>query len=61
MNFNGERRPLREIKWAFLEGREDDAEMRVAAYAAKPTPESEGGLETGIEVIFRDFELETDG
>ena len=55
--FNGERRPLREIKWAFLEDREAEAEMWVGTYAAKPTPEKDP--ETGIEVIFRDFKLET--
>lgn len=56
--FNGERRPLREIKWAFLEEREAEAEMWVGVYAAKPTPEAHGD-ETGIEVIFRDFKLDT--
>lgn len=58
--FNEERRPLREIKWAFLEEREAEAEMWVAAYAAKPTVEEgdETG-EKGIEVVFRDFTLET--
>ena len=57
--FNGERRALREVKWAFLEDREAETEMWVATYAAKPTPESEGDLETGIEVVFRDLQLET--
>lgn len=56
--FNGERRPLREIKWAFLEDRESEAEMWVGTYAAKPTPEKDDA-EAGIEVIFRDFKLET--
>ncbi len=56
--FNGERRPLREIKWAFLEERETDAEMWVGAYAAKPTSEKDDP-EKGIEVIFRDLSLET--
>lgn len=59
--FNGERRALREIKWAFLEDREAEAEMWVGTYAAKPTPESEGDAETGIEVIFRDLQLQTVG
>ena len=57
--FNGEKRPLREVKWAFLEDREAEAEMWVGTYAAKPTPESDGDMETGIEVILRDFKLET--
>ena len=56
--FNGERRPLREIKWAFLEDREAEAEMWVGTYAAKPTPERDDA-EAGIEVVFRDFKLET--
>ena len=56
--FNGEKRALREVKWAFLEDREADAEMWVGAYAAKPTPETDDA-ETGIEVTFRDFKLET--
>lgn len=59
LNFNGERRPLREIKWAFLEDRSAEAEMWVGTYAAKPTTESENDVETGIEVIFRDFKLVT--
>ena len=57
--FNGEKRALREIKWAFLENREADAEMWIGTYAAKPTPESDSDLKTGIEVIFRDWSLET--
>ena len=56
--FNGERRPLREIKWAFLEDRESEAEMWVGTYAAKPTPERDDA-EAGLEVIFRDYKLET--
>ncbi|KAK5171179.1 uncharacterized protein LTR77_004323 [Saxophila tyrrhenica] len=56
--FNMERRPLREVKWAFLEDREAKAEMRVGTYAAKPTPE-EDDAEKGLEVIFRDLKLET--
>lgn len=56
--FNEERRPLREIKWAFLEDREHDAEMWVGPYAAKPTPEKDDA-EAGLEVIFRDLKLET--
>lgn len=57
--FNGEKRPLREIKWAFLEDREAQAELWAGVYAAKPTPESEDDLETGIEVVFRDLQLNT--
>ena len=56
--FNGERRALREIKWAFLEDRENEAEMWVGAYAAKE-PLAEGDSEKGLEVIFRDMKLET--
>lgn len=58
LHFNGEKRPLREIKWAFLEDREDSAEMWVGVYAAKPTPE-EDDAEKGVEVVFRDLNLET--
>jgi hypothetical protein len=49
---------LREIKWAFLEDRESDAETWVGTYAAKPKPERDD-VEAGIEVVFRDFRLET--
>jgi uncharacterized protein len=56
--FNEERRPLREIKFAFLEDRKESAEMWVATYAAKPTAEKDDA-EKGLDVIFRDFQLET--
>ena len=58
--FNGEKRALREIKWAFLEDRETEADMWVGTYAAKPTAEADD-VGAGIDVIFRDFKLETDG
>ncbi|WPH01769.1 Hypothetical protein R9X50_00462100 [Acrodontium crateriforme] len=57
---DGERHPLREVRWAFQEGDDDDAEMWVGAYAAKPTREADGSDE-GIEVEFKDFKLETCG
>lgn len=56
--FNEERRPLREIKWAFLEDRKTDAELWVGVYAAKPTAERDNA-DQGIEVVFRDLKLET--
>jgi hypothetical protein len=43
-------KPMREVKWAFMEGR-DEAEIWVGAYAAKPTVE-EAEEEKGIEVTF---------
>ncbi|KAK0938550.1 hypothetical protein LTR29_009864 [Friedmanniomyces endolithicus] len=43
---DGERRALREVKWAFLGGEE---EVRVGVYAAKPTPD-EGAAEAGVEI-----------
>lgn len=51
----GEKRPLREIKWAWMEGREADAELLVGVCAAKP---AEGVPEGELEVTFRDWELE---
>lgn len=56
-------KPMREVKWAFMEGR-DEAEILVGVYAAKPTPESgseeEGVAEQGIEVTFSDLVIEHD-
>ena len=54
----GQKRALREIKWAFMEGREADAEMWVGLCAAKPTPD-EGDGESGIEVAFKKIDLQT--
>jgi regulation of enolase protein 1 (concanavalin A-like superfamily) len=56
----GKKEPLREVKWADLEGRAKDAEMWVGVYGAKPTPE-EGDGEAGIEVTFEGFKIETSG
>lgn len=56
--FNGEKNALREVKWAFLEDRERDAEMHVGVYAAKPMPDA-NSAEAGVEVVFRDLKLET--
>jgi regulation of enolase protein 1 (concanavalin A-like superfamily) len=58
--FNGKREPLREIKWADLEGRARDAEIWVGVYGAKPTPE-EGDEKAGIDVIFEGMRIETSG
>lgn len=51
-------KPMREIKWAFMEGR-DEADVWVGVYAAKPTPEegSEEEAEKGIEVSFSGLEI----
>ena len=51
---DGERRALREVKWAFLSGEE---EVRVGVYAAKPTPD-EGAAEAGVEVGFSGLVVE---
>jgi regulation of enolase protein 1 (concanavalin A-like superfamily) len=56
----GKREPLREIKWADLEGRAKDAEMWVGVYGAKPTPE-EGDEKAGIDVTFEGLKIETSG
>jgi regulation of enolase protein 1 (concanavalin A-like superfamily) len=56
----GKKEPLREVKWAGLEGRAQGAEMWVGVYGAKPTPE-EGDAEAGIDVTFEDFRIETSG
>ncbi|KAF2209568.1 hypothetical protein CERZMDRAFT_91352 [Cercospora zeae-maydis SCOH1-5] len=50
-------KPMREIKWAFMEGR-DAEDIWVGVYAAKPTPEEGEDDEKGIEVSFSDLELE---
>lgn len=50
----GEKRALREIKWAWMEGREADAELLVGVCAAKP---AEGEGEGGLKVWFWDWEL----
>jgi len=57
----GKRQPLREIKWADLEGRAEGAEMWVGVYGAKPTPEKEGDEKAGIDVTFEGLEIETSG
>ena len=52
--------PMREIKWAFQEGR-SEGEVWVGVYAAKPTEETDGEeavREKGIEVTFSDLVLE---
>ncbi|KJX97694.1 hypothetical protein TI39_contig470g00006 [Zymoseptoria brevis] len=50
-------KPMREVKWAFMEGRED-AEVWVGVYAAKPTAEAGEDEEKGIEVTFEDLVVE---
>ncbi|GAB1738534.1 hypothetical protein NU219Hw_g3340t1 [Hortaea werneckii] len=52
---DGERLPLREVKWAFIDEMD---EISVGVYAAKPTPE-EGDEGKGIDVEFKDLKLET--
>lgn len=52
---DGGKRPLREIKWAWMEGREADAELQVGVCAAKP---GEGKDEEDLEVTFKDWVLE---
>lgn len=52
---DGERLPLREVKWAFIDEMD---EISVGVYAAKPTPEA-GDESKGIDVDFRDMKLET--
>ncbi|KAL1589135.1 hypothetical protein WHR41_01977 [Cladosporium halotolerans] len=54
----GKKEPLREVKWADLEGRAEGAEMWVGVYGAKPTPE-EGDAKAGIDVAFESFKIET--
>lgn len=54
----GKKEPLREVKWADLEGRAEGAEMWVGVYGAKPTPE-EGDAKAGIDVAFEGFKIET--
>ena len=63
----GEMRPLREIKWALLgeDGREmgpeDEREVWVGVYAAKPTLEENDKDESvGLEVSFSDWKLEVE-
>lgn len=51
-------KPMREVKWAFMEGREEE-DVLVGVYAAKPTPEEgsekDGVAEQGIEVTFSEL------
>lgn len=54
----GKKVPLREVKWADLEGRGEGAELWVGVYGAKPMPE-EGDGEKGIEVLVEDLKIET--
>lgn len=54
--------PMREVKWAFMEGRLDE-DVWVGVYAAKPKKDeggSEEDSEKGIEVQFSDLELEVE-
>lgn len=53
-------KPMREVKWAFMEGREEK-EVWVGVYAAKPTPEDGEDDERGIEVSFEDLVVEREG
>lgn len=55
---DGVKRALREVKWAFMEGREESAEMWAGVCAAKPTPD-EGNEENAIEVSFKGLDLQT--
>ncbi|KAF7192346.1 hypothetical protein HII31_06378 [Pseudocercospora fuligena] len=52
--------PMREVKWAFMEGREE-SEIWVGVYAAKPTPDEGEDEEKGIEVSFSGLEVEREG
>lgn len=55
----GQRRPLREVMWAFLEEREaEDAEMWIGVYGAKPTAEKDDAAR-GIEVTYEDLVVVT--
>jgi hypothetical protein len=56
----GKKEPLREVKWADLEGRAKDAEMWIGVYGAKPTPE-EDDAEAKIDVRFEGLKIETSG
>lgn len=48
---------MREIKWAFMEGR-DEEKLWVGVYAAKPTPEDGEDDEKALEVTFSDLVIE---
>ncbi|KAI5360977.1 hypothetical protein Slin14017_G091520 [Septoria linicola] len=50
-------KPMREIKWAFMEGR-DEEDVWVGVYAAKPTADEGEDEEKGIEVSFSDLQIE---
>ena len=50
---------MREIKWAFMEGR-DEEDIWVGVYAAKPTPEDGEDDEKALEVSFSDLVIERD-
>ncbi|KAK5717012.1 hypothetical protein LTR17_016154 [Elasticomyces elasticus] len=54
---DGKRQALREIKWAFVDVKGDEA-LKVGVYAAKPTPD-EGDEEAGVKVTFSGLSVET--
>ncbi|KAK5128280.1 hypothetical protein LTR85_002947 [Meristemomyces frigidus] len=56
---DGERQPLREVKWAFIDYPEEQKQyeaMRVGVYAAKPTPDKDDA-EATIEASFTDLRV----
>ena len=54
-NPDAERYPLREVTWAFLEDRaDDDVELWVGVYAAKPTYSPAGQMQD-LKVLFKDL------
>lgn len=58
---NGEKQPLREVKWAFidhLDNRMEHEDMRVGVYAAKPTADDDDA-EAKIVVDFEDLQVES--
>lgn len=57
---DGQRQPLREVKWAFvdyMDAAEKYQDMRVGVYAAKPSPNDDDET-AGIQARFRDLQVE---
>ncbi|KAK4542586.1 hypothetical protein LTR36_006634 [Oleoguttula mirabilis] len=58
----GEKQPLREVKWAFIDYLDEQKQyedMRVGVYVAKPTPD-EGDTEATIQASFADLQVDRD-
>jgi len=56
---DGQRQPLREVKWAFVDVEDGLEGMTVGVHAAKSTPDDDDDAGGEVEVHFSGFRLET--